>query len=310
MNWLTRAINFGEKVKKILKKRPSKQDTADSDWTSCCKGPVLKKDLEENLWVCNSCGKHHRITCRQRFDIFFGKNSYEILETPIPTEDPLNWKDTKSYKDRLKDAKKKTGQNCAAMIAAGKVNGIKITAGAINFEFIGGSIGAAEGEAIIYGVQHAIENQTPYIFFPCGGGQRMFESPIALANMTRTTLAINELKKNNLPYIVCFTDPTAGGITASFAMLGDIHFAEKGCLIAFAGKRVIQATVKEELSPDFQTAEFVEKHVFVDRVVDRKDLRKEIGNLLEILLKKNSEIHSELSNETSRDIEPATKAAS
>jgi len=310
MNWLTRAINFGEKVKKILKKRPSKQDTANSDWTSCCKGPVLKKDLEENLWVCNSCGKHHRITCRQRFDIFFGKNSYEILETPIPTEDPLNWKDTKSYKDRLKDAKTKTGQNCAAMIATGKVNGIKITAGAINFEFIGGSIGAAEGEAIIYGVQHAIENQTPYVFFPCGGGQRMFESPIALANMTRTTLAINELKKNNLPYIVCFTDPTAGGITASFAMLGDIHFAEKGCLIAFAGKRVIQATVKEELSPDFQTAEFVEKHGFVDRVVDRKDLRKEIGNLLEILLKKNSEIHSELSNETSRDIEPATKAAS
>ena len=310
MNWLTRAINFGEKVKKILKKRPSKQDTANSDWTSCCKGPVLKKDLEENLWVCNSCGKHHRITCRQRFDIFFGKNSYEILETPIPTEDPLNWKDTRPYKDRLKDAKKKTGQNCAAMIATGKINGIKITAGAINFEFIGGSIGAAEGEAIIYGVQHAIENQTPYVFFPCGGGQRMFESPIALANMTRTTLAINELKKNNLPYIVCFTDPTAGGITASFAMLGDIHFAEKGCLIAFAGKRVIQATVKEELSPDFQTAEFVEKHGFVDRVVDRKDLRKEIANLLEILLKRNSEVHSELSNETTRDLKPATKAAS
>ncbi len=310
MNWLTRAINFGEKVKKILKKRPSKQDTANSDWTSCCKGPVLKKNLEENLWVCNSCGKHHRITCRQRFDIFFGKNSYEILKTPIPTEDPLNWKDTRSYKDRLKDAKKETGQNCAAMIATGKINGIKITAGAINFKFIGGSIGAAEGEAIIYGVQHAIENQTPYVFFPCGGGQRMFESPIALANMTRTTLAINELKKNNLPYIVCFTDPTAGGITASFAMLGDIHFAEKGCLIAFAGKRVIQATVKEELSSDFQTAEFVEKHGFVDRVVDRKDLRKEIANLLEILLKKNSEVHSELSNETTKDVEPATKAAS
>ena len=310
MNWLTRAINFGEKVKKILKKRPSKQDTANSDWTSCCKGPVLKKNLEENLWVCSSCGKHHRITCRQRFDIFFGKNSYEIIESPIPTEDPLNWKDTKPYKDRLKDAKKKTGQNCAAMIAAGKVNGIKITAGAINFEFIGGSIGAAEGEAIIYGAQHAIENQTPYVFFPCGGGQRMFESPIALANMTRTTLAINELKKNNLPYVVCFTDPTAGGITASFAMLGDIHFAEKGCLIAFAGKRVIQATVKEELSSDFQTAEFVEKHGFVDRVIDRKDLRKEIVNLLEILLKRNSEVHSELSNETTRDVEPATKAAS
>ena len=310
MNWLTKAINFGEKVKKILKKRPSKQDIANSDWTSCCKGPVLKKDLEENLWICNDCGKHHRITCRQRFDIFFGKNSYEIIDTPQPVDDPLNWVDTKSYKDRLKAARKKTNQNCAVMIARGKINGLDVTAGAINFEFIGGSCGQSESEAIIYGVQHAIDNQTPYVFFPCGGGQRMFESAIALAGMTKTTLAINEFKKNNLPYIVCFTDPTAGGITASFAMLGDIHFAEKGCLIAFAGKRVIQATVKEELSPDFQTAEFVEKHGFVDRVIDRKDLRKEIVNLLEILLKRNSEVHSELSNETTRDVEPATKAAS
>jgi acetyl-CoA carboxylase carboxyl transferase subunit beta len=138
----------------------------------------------------------------------------------------------------------------------------------------------------------------------------MFESPIALANMTRTTLAINELKKNNLPYIVCFTDPTAGGITASFAMLGDVHFAESGCLIAFAGKRVIQATVKEELSPDFQTAEFVEKHGFVDKVLNRKDITNEIVKLLEILLKKNSDVNSELSNETSKNIEQPTKAAS
>ena len=178
------------------------------------------------------------------------------------------------------------------------------------FEELDQILGAAEGEAIIYGVQHAIDNKAPYVFFPCGGGQRMFDSPIALANMTRTTLAINELKKNNLPYIVCFTDPTAGGITASFAMLGDIHFAETGCLIAFAGKRVIQATVKEELSSDFQTAEFVEKHGFVDKVVNRKDLKIEIGKLLEILLKKNSEVNSELSNETSTNIEQPTKAAS
>ena len=190
-----------------------------------------------------------------------------------------------------------------------QVNGIQVTAGAINFDFIGGSVGAAEGEAIIYGVQHAIDNQTPYVFFPCGGGQRMFESPIALANMTRTTLAINELKKNNLPYIICFTDPTAGGITASFAMLGDIHFAESGCLIAFAGKRVIQATVKEELSQDFQTAEFVEKHGFVDKVIHRKDLSKEIGNLLDILLKKNSEVKSENLNETSELIVETREAS-
>ena len=310
MNWLTKAIKFGEKIKRVLKKRPSKEEIENSEWTSCCKGPILKKELEENLWVCNSCGKHHRISCRQRFDIFFGKHSYQILESPVPTEDPLNWVDTKSYKERLKTARKKTDQNCAVMIAKGKINGIDVTAGAINFDFIGGSVGAAEGEAIIYGVQHSIDNQTPYVFFPCGGGQRMFESPIALANMTRTTLAINELKKNNLPYIVCFTDPTAGGITASFAMLGDVHFAEPGCLIAFAGKRVIQATVKEELSPDFQTAEFVEKHGFVDRVVQRKDIQKEIGALLSILLKKNSEVNSDNLNETSENIEPLTKAAS
>jgi acetyl-CoA carboxylase carboxyl transferase subunit beta len=308
-NWLTKAINFGERIKKVLKKRPSKSEIENSGWTSCCKGPILKKDLEENLFVCNSCGKHHRISCRQRFDIFFGKNRYEFLETPIPSEDPLNWKDTKTYKDRLKDARKKTGQNSAVMIAKGKINGIDITAGAINFDFIGGSIGSAEGEAIIYGVQHAIDNKTPYVFFPCGGGQRMFESPIALANMTRTTLAVNELKKNNLPYVICFVDPCAGGITASFAMLGDIHFAEVGSLIAFAGKRVIQATVKEELSPDFQTAEFLEKHGFVDKVVHRKDISNVIGKLLEILLKKNSDVHSESLNETS-EINFKTREAS
>ena len=309
MNWLKKTIGFGEKIKKILKKRPSKDEIESSEWTSCCKGPVLKKELEENLFVCSSCGKHHRISCRQRFDIFFGKNRYEILETPLPIEDPLNWEDTKSYKDRLKEARKKTGQNCAAMIARGKINDIDVTVGAINFDFIGGSVGAAEGEAIIYGVQHAIDNQTPYIFFPCGGGQRMFESPIALANMTRTTLAINELKKNNLPYIVCFVDPCAGGISASFAMLGDIHFAEPGSLIAFAGKRVIQATVKEELPQGFQTAEFVEKHGFVDKVVHRKDIKHQIGLILSILLKKNSEVNSEENETSETNFETTAKAS-
>ena len=310
MNWLKKTIRFGEKIKKIFKRRATKDEIENSDWTSCCKGPVLKKDLEDNLSVCVSCGKHHRISCRQRFDIFFGKNRYEIIETPLPAEDPLKWEDTKSYKDRLRDARKKTGQNCAVMIAKGSINGINVTVGAINFDFIGGSIGATEGEAIIYGVQHAIDNQTPYIFFASGGGQRMFQSSIALAQMTRTTIAINELKKNNLPYIVCFVDPCAGGITASFAMLGDIHFAESGSLIAFAGRRVVQATVKEELPTDFQTAEFVEKHGFVDKVINRKQLRNEIEKLLSILLKKNSEVNSNISNETSENIETTTKAAS
>ena len=309
MNWIKKVLHIGEKIKRVIKKRATKEEIAGSDWTSCCKGPILKKDLEDNLWVCNACGKHHRIGCRQRFDIVFGKNNYEILETPIPQDDPLDWKDSKTYKERLKTARKKTGQECAVMIVKTKVNNIDITAGAFDFAFIGASVGAAEGEAIIYGVQNAIDNQTPFVLFTAGGGMRMFESLIALSQMTRTTLAINELKKNNLPYLVCLTDPTAGGITASFAMLGDIAIAEPGALIAFAGKRVIQATVKEELPNDFQKSEYVQKCGFIDLIVHRKDLRKKIGSILSILLKKNSAINSVL-DETSENNRTLTKAAS
>ena len=312
MNWITKIIKAGEKIKSAIHKRATKEDIANSDWTSCCKGPILKKDLEDNLWVCPEpeCNKHHRISPKQRFDILFGKDNYEILKAPVPKDDPLKFEDSRKYIDRLKDARRKTNQDCAMMVARGEINGINITAGAINFQFMGGSIASAEGECFISGIAHAIENKNPFVFFPCGGGQRMHESPIALAQMTRTTLAVNELKKNNLPYIVCFTDPTAGGITASFAMLGDIAIAEPNSLIAFAGRRVIQATVKEELSPDFQTAEFVEKHGFIDKVVHRKEIKEEIGKLLSILLKKNSELNSEVVNETSENIEPLTKAVS
>ena len=299
MNWIKRVLHIGEKIKKVLKKRPTKEEIENSDWTSCCKGPILKKELEENFWVCDSCGKHHRISCRQRFDVFFGKNNYEILKTPIPKDDPLKFEDSKKYTDRLREARKKTNQECAVMIARGQLNGINITTGAINFDFIGGSVASAEGEAIITGIQHAIDNKNPFVFFPCGGGQRMHESPIALAQMTRTTLAVNELKKNNLPYLVCFTDPTAGGITASFAMLGDIALAEPNSLIAFAGRRVIQATVKEDLPENFQRAEYVQECGFVDLIVERKDLKEKIGSLLSILLKKNSDINNEISDETS-----------
>jgi acetyl-CoA carboxylase carboxyl transferase subunit beta len=309
MNWIKKVLHIGEKIKRVIKKRATKEEIASSDWTSCCKGPVLKKDLKDNLWVCDACGKHHRINCRQRFDIVFGKNNYEILETPIPQDDPLDWKDSKTYKERLKTARNKTGQECAVMIVKTKINNIDITAGAFDFAFIGASVGAAEGEAIIYGIQNAIDNQTPFVLFTAGGGMRMFESLIALSQMTRTTLAINELKKNNLPYLVCLTDPTAGGITASFAMLGDIAFAEPGALVAFAGKRVIQATVKEELPNDFQKSEYVEKCGFIDLIVHRKDLREKIGSILSILLKKNSAINS-VSDETSEDNRALTKAAS
>ena len=309
MNWIKKVLHISEKIKRVLKKRPTKEDVANSDWTSCCKGPILKKDLEDNFWVCPSCDKHHRINCRQRFDIVFGKNNYEILETPILKDDPLEWKDSKTYKERLNVARKKTGLNCGIMIVKAKLNNINITACASDFAFIGGSIGAAEGEAILYGIQHAIENQHPFLNFCSGGGMKMFESLIALSQMTRTTLAINELKKNNLPYLVCLTDPTTGGITASYAMLGDIHFAEPGALIAFAGARVIQGTVKEELPEGFQRSEYVEKTGFVDAIVERKDLREKIGSILSILLKKSSVINS-IIDETSEDNTSLTKTAS
>ena len=309
MNWITKVLKFGEKIKKVIKERPSKLDIENSDWISCCTGPILKKDLEENLWVCPSCNSHHRINCRQRFDVIFGKNNYEILKTPLPQEDILDWKDTKTYKDRLKSARKKTGMDCGVMVVKTKINNINITACASDFAFIGGSVGAAEGEAILYGVQHAIENNHPFLNFTSGGGMRMFESLIALSQMTRTTLAINELKKNNLPYIVVLTDPTSGGISASYAMLGDLHIAEPGALVAFAGSRVIQGTVKEDLPDGFQRSEYVEKTGFIDLIVERKHLREKISTLLSILLKKNSAIDSS-ENETSEDSRTLTKAAS
>ena len=293
MNWLTRIIKAGEKIKTAIHKRATKEDIANSDWTSCCKGPILKKDLENNLWVCPDCNKHHRIKPKQRFDILFGKNNYEIFKTPIPKDDPLNWTDSKSYKDRLKAARKKTGLDCGMLVASGSIDNIKLTAIASDFDFMGASIGAAEGEAFLYAAQHAIENKQTLLVISSGGGMKMQESLISLSQMTRSTLAINELKSAGLPYLVLLTDPTAGGITASFAMLGDIHIAEPGALIAFAGARVIQGTVKEELPEGFQKSEYVEKTGFVDLIVERKDLNEKIGTLLSILLKKNSAISTE-----------------
>ena len=149
MNWIKKTLRFGEKIKKIIKQRASKAEIANSDWTSCCKGPILKKDLEDNLWVCPSCNKHHRISPRQRFDVIFGKNNYEVLKTPIPQDDPLNWNDSKPYKERLKAARKKTGMDCGMMVISTNIQSIKITAIASDFDFVGGSIGAAEGSELL-----------------------------------------------------------------------------------------------------------------------------------------------------------------
>ena len=301
MNWITKFIK--PKLKTLFKKQ--QKNNEESLWTTCtCQQLIYKEDLFKNLHVCPKCEMHHKISCHDRFSIFFDEGIYNILSMPQPPDDPLQFVDKKKYTDRLREARKLTNQDDAIMFASGKLNGINITCGAQNFAFIGGSVGAASGEAFLHGVQHALDNKTPLIFFSCSGGQRMMESAIALAQMPRTVLAINEIKKNNLPYIVVLTNPTTGGVTASFAMLGDIHIAEKGATVGFAGARVIEQTIGTSLPEGFQTAEYVKEHGGIDLVVPRNNLRDTIGILLSILLKKK-ESESSIENV---DIDTVNKA--
>ena len=283
MNWITKFIK--PKIKSLFEKRSSKVE--ENLWTTCsCKNLIYKEDMDSNLKVCPKCGEHHKLTCKERFKTFFDNKEFELIETPLPKDDPLNFVDKKKYTDRLKTARELTGQSDAVLIAKGKVQGIDVVAGAQDFRFIGGSFGAASGEAFIAGAQNAIENNLPYIFFSCSGGQRMHESSIALMQMSRTALAVNELKKKNIPFVVILTNPTTGGVTASWAMLGDILIGEPKSVIGFAGRRVIQDTVRETLPDDFQTAEYVKDHGGLDLIVERKYLNSTIGTLLNVLLKK------------------------
>jgi len=300
MNWITKFIK--PKIKSLLKKR-SAGDNKIALWTTCeCKNLIYKDELFNNLNVCPNCGSHHKLSCEERFKIFFDNKEYITLENPLPQDDPLKFFDTKKYTDRLKQARKATKQSDAILIAHGKLKNINITVGAQNFSFIGGSLGAASGEAFIHGIQYAINNETPFVFFSCSGGARMMESAISLMQMSRCVLAVNELKKHNLPYIVIMTNPTAGGVTASFAGLGDVIIAEPKATICFAGKRVVQDTMKEELPEGFQTAEFVRDHGGVDLVVERKYLRSTTSTLLSILLKKKEgQAISETSDVTTFD---------
>ena len=283
MNWITKFIK--PKISSLFKKRSSKVE--ENLWTACgCKNLIYKEDMDSNQKVCPKCGEHHKLTCKERFETFFDNKDFELIETPLPKDDPLNFVDKKKYTDRLKAARELTGQSDAVLIAKGKVQGIDVVTGAQDFRFIGGSFGAASGEAFIAGAQNTLENNFPYIFFSCSGGQRMHESSIALMQMSRTALAVNELKKKNIPFIVILTNPTTGGVTASWAMLGDILISEPKSVIGFAGRRVIQDTVRETLPDDFQTAEYVKDHGGIDLIVERKYLNSTIGTLLNVLLKK------------------------
>ena len=232
-NWITKFIKPG--LKTLLKKvRPKPGE--DSSWITCggCQQLVYKEELYKNFFICPKCNEYQKIAPQIRFGFFFDNGEFEILKPPLLPDDPINFIDTKKYIDRLTTARKFTGQDDAIMIAKGKLKDINVTVGAQNFAFIGGSAGTQSGEAFIYGSQHAIDNQTPYIFFACSGGMRMQEGPLALSNMSRFVVAINELKKNNLPYIVVLTNPSTGGTLASLGMLGDIIFAEPKATAGFA----------------------------------------------------------------------------
>tara|TARA_B110000116_G_C16788097_1_gene562103 strand:+ start:1324 stop:2166 length:843 start_codon:yes stop_codon:yes gene_type:complete len=277
MNWLT---NF---VKPKLSALVSRREVPENLWNNCpsCANMIHHKDLNQNLRVCTSCDYHFRMTAEKRIETLFKKNDFEEIALDKISDDPLNFTDKKKYKDRLKEYRKKTGRDDAYILGIGKIDTKKAIFGFMNFNFMGGSMGRAVGEGIVVGAKKAIENNCPYIIFTSSGGARMQEGIISLMQMPRTVAAVELLNQNKIPYIVVLTEPTTGGVTASFAMLGDITIAEKGSTIGFAGKRVIQDTIREELPINFQKAEYLYEHGMVDIVVERKNLKKILLNILD-----------------------------
>ncbi|MDC0195147.1 acetyl-CoA carboxylase, carboxyltransferase subunit beta [Alphaproteobacteria bacterium] len=276
MNWLT---NF---VKPKLTALVSRKEVPDNLWNNCptCANMIHHKDLNENLRVCSTCNYHFRMTAEKRIETLFEKKDFKEIKLEKMPDDPLNFYDKKKYKDRLKEYRKKTNRDDAFILGRGVIHGKKAIFGFMNFNFMGGSMGRAVGGGIVKGAQKAIEDKIPYIIFTSSGGARMQEGIISLMQMPRTVAAVELLNQNKIPYIVILTEPTTGGVTASFAMLGDITVAETGSTIGFAGKRVIQDTIREELPIDFQKAEYLHEHGMVDIVVHRKELKNTISNLL------------------------------
>tara|TARA_Y100000590_G_scaffold452549_1_gene595910 strand:+ start:1580 stop:2422 length:843 start_codon:yes stop_codon:yes gene_type:complete len=279
MNWLT---NF---VKPKLSALVKRKDVPENLWNNCpsCGNMIHHKDLNENFKVCISCNYHFRMAAEDRISFLFEKEKTKEIVLDNISDDPLNFIDSKKYKDRLKEYRKKTNRNDAFILLDTELENHKLICGMMNFEFMGGSMGKAVGSAIVKGAKEAVEKKLPYIIFTSSGGARMQEGIISLMQMPRTVAAVELLNKEKIPYIVVLTEPTTGGVTASFAMLGDITIAEQGSTIGFAGKRVIQDTIREELPIDFQKAEYLKEHGMVDIVAHRKDLKKTLINILDHL---------------------------
>ena len=245
---------------------------------------VFYKDLETNQFVVPGSGYHMRMGARPRLTSLFDEGSFEIVPLPTVVQDPLKFRDGRKYSDRLKEAKSKTNLEDAVLVGEGSLEGQTVVAAAQDFDFMGGSLGMAAGEAVITGLTRALDHKTPFILFAASGGARMQEGILSLMQMPRTTIAIQRLKEAALPYIVVLTDPTSGGVTASYAMLGDIHIAEPGALICFAGPRVIQQTIREQLPEGFQRSEYLLQHGMIDMVVHRHKMRETLARITRLLM--------------------------
>ncbi|WP_260598831.1 acetyl-CoA carboxylase, carboxyltransferase subunit beta [Sphingomonas endolithica] len=269
---------------------PAKKETPDNLWHKCkgCGQMVFLKELEENMHVCPHCEHHERIGPIARFKYTLDEGSYQIIPLPKVPDDPLKFRDTKKYADRIKAARAATSEGDALINARGTINGHKVVVGVQDFAFMGGSMGLAVGEAFIRGVENAIEDHCPYIIFTAAGGARMQEGILSLMQMPRATVAIAMLHDAGLPYIVVLTDPTTGGVTASYAMLGDVQIAEPKALIGFAGQRVIEQTIREKLPEGFQRAEYLLDHGMLDMVTHRKDLRATLAKVVDYLCVKQA----------------------
>lgn len=259
-----------------------KKDMPEGIWNKCpeCRHTATSEEIEENQWLCNECNYHFRIDSPQYFAILYDENEYELLFEKIVSKDKLGFKDLKPYDERLVAAKKKSGYNDAMSVAVGKVNGKKLVTACMNFAFIGGSMGSVVGEKISRGIDYAIANKLPFMIISKSGGARMMESAFSLMQMAKTSAKLTLLAKAKLPYISFLTDPTTGGVTASYAMLGDVNIAEPKALIGFAGPRIIKDTVKKDLPEGFQTSEFLLEHGFLDFIVNRQNLKEKISDLM------------------------------
>ena len=281
MNWITNYVR--PRINSIF----SRRETPENLWTKCdeCGTMLFHRELAENLNVCSNCGHHMQISPRDRFRALFDGGIFTEVDVPKPIADPLHFKDQKRYPDRLKAAQKSTEEKEAMLVCEGEMGRMTVIAAAQDFSFMGGSMGMYVGNAIIAAAERAVKRKAPLVLFSAAGGARMQEGILSLMQMPRTTVAVEMLKEAGLPYIVVLTHPTTGGVTASYAMLGDVHIAEPNALICFAGPRVIEQTIREKLPEGFQRAEYLLDHGMLDRVTRRTELRDELIGITRMLLR-------------------------